>query len=121
MPPKQNESFDYAKMTVVQLKALLKEKGISVYGLKAELVKRLKDAALKDATEKIQVPQKKITVEDLRNELRRKNLSTIGRKADLVARLEQSNNKKDYIFSNPVILLQSISNKIYDEECYVSH
>ena len=44
MPPKPNENFDYASLKVIELKALLKEKGLSVYGKKAELVKRLKDA-----------------------------------------------------------------------------
>ena len=39
MPSKRNESFDYAKMTVVQLKALLKEKGLPVSGKKQKLLK----------------------------------------------------------------------------------
>ena len=57
MPPKRNESFDYAKMTVVQLRALLKEEGLPVSGKKAELVERLKDAMSKDA--KVDKPKTK--------------------------------------------------------------
>ena len=52
MPPKPNENFDYEKMTVVQLKALLKEKGRTVSGKKAELVERLKNPTVKDETVK---------------------------------------------------------------------
>ena len=47
MPPKRNESFDYASLKVVELKALLKEKGHPVSGKKVELVERLKNLKAK--------------------------------------------------------------------------
>ena len=59
MPPKRNESFDYAKMTVVQLRVLLKEKGRPVSGKKAELVERLKNAIVKDDKPKSKSKAKK--------------------------------------------------------------
>mgnify|MGYP003349651791 CR=1 FL=1 len=39
--------LDYEKMTVVQLKSLLKEKGLPVSGKKVELVERLKNLKAK--------------------------------------------------------------------------
>ena len=68
MPPKRNESFDYAKMTVVQLRALLKEKGLPISGKKAELVQRLnptvKDAKVDKPKSKSKVAKKKCKSKD---------------------------------------------------------
>ena len=86
-----SEEQSLKKKTVVELKAILRERGLKVSGRKAELIERL--------TTLIQFSQvvleehilKKNTVVDLKEMLRDRGLKVSGRKAELIERLMSMN------------------------------
>lgn len=96
--------MSYSDLTVLQLKDLLRERGLKVSGRKAELVDRLesvvdydKNASIKNEKEKPSQTSENdyndlsnLTVVQLKDLLREKGLMVSGRKAELVARLQAS-------------------------------
>lgn len=73
---------NYASMTVVQLKALLQERGLHKAGRKEELVARLKDADVAPI-------YSKMTVVQLKKLLRQRGKIATGRKEELIERLKR--------------------------------
>ncbi len=78
------------KLTVEQLKALLREKKLPVSGRKNELVQRLKNGPNEAADP---ASLEKLTVEQLKALLRKKKLPVSGRKNELVQRLKNGPNE----------------------------
>ena len=91
------KSADLESMTVVQLKELLKERGLPMSGKKADLIERLKSkkspakrkSARKSAKKSKADGFSAMTVLELKELLREKGLTVSGKKADLVKRLEE--------------------------------
>ncbi|KAJ1463130.1 hypothetical protein M885DRAFT_610149 [Pelagophyceae sp. CCMP2097] len=86
---------DWAKATAGDVRAELKRRGLSVRGLKAELVARLAAAADEAARPAAATPVAprdwtKASVAELRAELGRLGHGSTGRKADLLARLAEA-------------------------------
>jgi hypothetical protein len=85
---------DLRKLTVVFLKEELEKRGLSTKGLKAALVKRLKEGmAAETAAPQSQAPAKsvtKMTVKELKAEASRLGIDLTGccEKADIVAKLQ---------------------------------
>jgi hypothetical protein len=85
-------------MTVPNLKAALKEQGLSVSGKKAELIERLKgvgsieeensEEEVSEETETIDIDYDSMTVPNLKAALKEQGLSVSGKKAELIERLK---------------------------------
>ena len=86
-----SEEQSLKKKTVVELKAILRERGLKVSGRKAELIERL--TALRQFSEVVLQEHilKKNTVVDLKAMLRDRGLKVSGRKAELIERLMSMN------------------------------
>ena len=75
-------------MSVAQLKASLKSRGLRRTGNKRELALRLQDALQEEAERELRVDA--MTVAELKTELKRRGLKVGGTKAELVARLQEA-------------------------------
>jgi ribosomal protein uL24 len=94
----ETTGVDYDSMTVPNLKAALKEQGLSVSGKKAELIERLKgvgsieeensEEEVSEETETIDIDYDSMTVPNLKAALKEQGLSVSGKKAELIERLK---------------------------------
>lgn len=82
------------KMTVKQLKEILKKENKPIYGTKEQMIKRLIDIKPFNKEEK-QKDWSKFKVSELKEELKKRNLAVYGSKAQLIERLEKVNQNKD--------------------------
>lgn len=99
-PTPKKENVKYEKMTVVQIKALLREEKKPLAGNKAELIARLRGVNIeKPKNDKPVTPKnvgvekslyEKMKVPQLKDELKKRKLAIGGKKADLVAKLVQN-------------------------------
>ena len=93
------ETFDFKKLKVAELKAECTKRGLDTKGVKAVLVKRLEEygegalseeVAENDDEDEEVVDFKKMKVAELREECQKRDLDTKGVKAVLVKRLEEN-------------------------------
>ena len=84
-----SEETNYDSMTVLQLKEVLREQGLSVSGKKAELIERLKGEAEETPDEESEeVDYESMTVPLLKEALKEQGLPVSGKKAELIERLK---------------------------------
>ena len=98
---------DYNVFTVPQLKEKLRERGLKVSGVKAELITRLEDddrPKNKSKKKKVRIDYNSLTVVELKVILKERNLPTVGLKAALVSRIihDEKPKKKSLIIPSQV-------------------